>query len=210
MESLATIVRKAQVKVPTATEIAHMQRLAAVTGNRSYEVLPFSKIKELREAGFIWTVNGNIVEKFKYAGLVAEHERDFSKEAYKDQLMSRMSLMANAFGGLSPIVSSGGGIFASRVVRYVGDLPDFAMDNMMKAAAIGIRYFTIHSNEPLPVEEIDLKAIDPLLIGWLNRPQIVKAHSDNHDKAFDQLWHARKEDYGVVVAAWDLDKEITL
>ena len=164
MESLATIVRKAQVKVPTATEIAHMQRLAAVTGNRSYEVLPFSKIKELREAGFIWTVNGNIVEKFKYAGLVAEHERDFSKEAYKDQLMSRMSLMANAFGGLSPIVSSGGGIFASRGVQYVGDLPDFAMDNMMKAAAIGIRYFTIQA-----AREGQGEAAGLVLRGWRSR-----------------------------------------
>lgn len=79
---------------------------------------------------------------------------------------------------------------------YVGDVPDFALDNAVKALSCGVRYLTIHSLKPLPV----VRAMcDPVMVGWVNNPQI---------RLFDRV--VLQPQLAVVIAIWDNDKELEI
>jgi hypothetical protein len=88
--------------------------------------------------------------------------------------------------------------------KYVGDIPDFALDNMEKAKKAGIKHFTIHSNLPLPVKRAEkmLKS-DPIMIGWTENPTIKV-------DATGSIKRMSRNIEGVVIAVWDGDKETAL
>lgn len=86
-------------------------------------------------------------------------------------------------------------------VQYRGDLPEFALDRLETARNLGLKHFTVHSNEPLPVEL--LRKTDPVLIGWPATPLIRVLENRNCELSVLGL-------RGVVLAAWDFDKEIAI
>jgi hypothetical protein len=85
-------------------------------------------------------------------------------------------------------------------IRYAGDIPDFALDRISSARTVLI-YMTIHSTQPLPVKIVHC---DPVVIGWLDRPTITRVG------VIRKHWQAKSPLLGVIVAMWDMDKEITL
>jgi len=84
--------------------------------------------------------------------------------------------------------------------RYVGDIPDFAISRAELAIRLGIRYITLHSMNPLPVERIH---IDPVMVGWIQDPEI---HTDISGRFFSY----QRDNQGVVLAIWANEKEFEL
>ena len=99
------------------------------------------------------------------------------------------------------------------IIRYAGDIPDFALDRFEKARAVDIAVrhgpSTIHSNMPLPVRAERLIQIDPVLVLW-------HWHAGSNGNWLDVTGEAvyKKGGWsntlGVVVAMWDMDKELVL
>lgn len=83
---------------------------------------------------------------------------------------------------------------------YVGDAPAHAIDRMEEAKALGLAFQTIHSNEPLPTKFIQ---IDPVVVGWMRYPNIGLSADGRAETIEGDL-------FGVVIAAWDMDKETVL
>jgi len=86
-----------------------------------------------------------------------------------------------------------------RTVVYSGDIPDFALSKMSQLKECGFSMFTIHSNQPLPVSLVQL---DPVIIAW-TQPVGIYLEED----AFCSCQSGVK---GVIVAMWDMDKEVTI
>ncbi|KKK84220.1 hypothetical protein LCGC14_2785520, partial [marine sediment metagenome] len=82
---------------------------------------------------------------------------------------------------------------------YAGDFPDFALDRLEVALKCGVQTITIHSTQPLPVRREPLPKMEPVLLGWAS-DQISFTQEKGRVKAPSAL--------GVVIAAWDLDKEL--
>ena len=87
------------------------------------------------------------------------------------------------------------GIFSQLKYQYIGDIPEFALDNAVKAISLGIEYITIHSNQNLKVGE--RAKTDPLLVGWFSEPWFRGDYSNLKQEGF-------------VIAIWDNDKELEL
>lgn len=91
-------------------------------------------------------------------------------------------------------------------ILYRGDIPDFAIDRI--AQIIDIHHsdvkVSIHSNLPLPIRlESAYVKIDPVVIAWIDHSITI------HRRVFGGF-KADRETLGVIVAMWDMDKEITL
>src|SRR3990167_1025380 len=89
---------------------------------------------------------------------------------------------------------------------YKGDMPRFALDRLEGALRVmrGTEQdpiVTIHSNEPMPVAEIDLRPIDPVMVAWLTHPHIVRVGT---------YCVPTTPAIGFVIAMWDMDKELSL
>ena len=85
-------------------------------------------------------------------------------------------------------------------------MPDFAIDRLKIAKGIGLKWITIHSMEPLPVEQHQIMMrIDPVLVGWKEKPWI---HSNTND--YWDVGMGLDNIAGFVIAMWDMDKELTL
>ena len=88
----------------------------------------------------------------------------------------------------------------TQAIRYVGDIPDFALNRAESAIRLGIEVITLHSMNPLPVERIH---IDPVMVGWIQDPKI---HTDISGRFFSYDMKAE----GIVLAIWDNEKELEL
>ncbi len=82
--------------------------------------------------------------------------------------------------------------------NYIGDIPDFALDRAELALSIGVKEITIHSMQPLPVTR---KSTDPIMVGWMR--DLPNSISNEYCYDSDAI-------EGVVLAAWDMEKEIEL
>ncbi len=85
---------------------------------------------------------------------------------------------------------------------YIGDIPDFAIRNLESAKECGIQLVTIHSNEPLP--SIPMVQIDPVMVGW----RVVHLHTKQDGSLRIYSAEEWESPYGVVLAVWNMDKEI--
>jgi len=99
-------------------------------------------------------------------------------------------------------------------LRYVGDIPDFALTRIENFILMFKRRLvlsvlpdawltplvTIHSNIFLPVEHIDLHPIDPVVIGW------KKYETGSQRISYNDLLG----EIGFVLAVWDNDKELEI
>jgi hypothetical protein len=124
----------------------------------------------LYEKGFSWLLSSETVLRFRYA---AGLDKPFPAPVYSAE---------------------------RRAVIYAGDMPEFALDNLTKAKEAGISIFTVHSMMPLPITfERVLPQIDPVLLGWMENPQID--WTSKRTKILPGL-------QAVVIAIWDKDKEL--
>lgn len=85
-------------------------------------------------------------------------------------------------------------------IRYVGDMPDFAIERAKTALNLGIKDITLHSMEELPVTRVH---IDPVMVGWIDEP---KFHTDE----FGELFTYRPMNEGVVLAIWNNERELEI
>ena len=85
-------------------------------------------------------------------------------------------------------------------VRYIGDIPDFALDRAELATKLHFWGITLHSMNPLPVERVN---IDPVMIGWLQDPGIRIERDGSSSSHYPTA-------EGVVLAIWSNEKELEL
>ena len=122
-----------------------------------------------------------------------------------EQLVSQFKYTASVTGTYC--------LHRNSVIRYAGDIPDFALDRLEQARAVDVAVSrgpsTIHSNMPLPVRAERLIQIDPVLVLW-------HWHAGSNGNWLDVTKEAvyKKGGWsntlGVVVAMWDMDKELVL
>jgi len=102
----------------------------------------------------------------------------------------------------SPSIVTRSRSWDSDQVVFAGDLPDWVADRGLKAVELGAKHLTIHSNEPLPVKFV--KMVDPVLLAWFTTVRI------NHSGGGNSRWISTDGPTALVVAAWDVDKELVL
>lgn len=186
-----------------APEAQRKRILAELTNNPSYDVTAENQLLQrnqtqtiLAEAGFVWMVHPRFVSKFRFAAGVWLRERRYDNDA--------------------PVETMSG----SAAIWYAGDIPDFAIERMRQVKAFEqFRCVTIHSNEPLPVSRVNLRPIDPVMVAWTGgerrsehltiRQRARWQFRRNPFDAYGTL-EAHRQTIGVVIAAWDFDKEIEL
>lgn len=185
---LSHLLEQATDKLPYNS--SHRERVVRLTQNLQYTeyIESFQERQEwlakFRDRGYLWAVSERFVQVFRYAASVRS-------------TMPRSS-------PFYPVRTREGN------VSYIGDIPDFALDNIEKAIQDGLRIITIHSTKPLPVEVF--KVTDPVLVGWAATPNIYLdyyhqdyrggagyKHCFNHA---DSHWPAPHR-YGFVIAIWD-------
>ena len=178
-------------------------------------------------AGFRHIIKCGSIEKFAYSASLKGHVQVFRNPSDHYGFSTLPVYETGTFQG----------------IRYVGDIPEFALDNLDKFNIVWDRLhiqtfqtlpiswgpgdlrkydhdnisgiftiipqytLTIHSAIPLPVQYndpvvIDLRKTDPVLVAWLDYPQIEwgkeKTIVHNHNSI------------GFVIAVWDNDKEFEL
>ena len=168
--STIQVVRKCITKLNPPT--AHTVRYSQVLGRCLPSGFEPERQKTLTEAGFCWMVVENFASRFQYCAEVKN---------------------PSTFG--DPMVVEDG-----KSVVYVGDIPDFALDRIMAAEQVGLKYFTIHSNSPLPVRYMTI--CDPVLVGWTSRPYFGRSRVGWESQ---HAWAG-----GVVIAVWDNDRELEI
>ena len=82
--------------------------------------------------------------------------------------------------------------------RYVGDIPDFALDRAHRICNLGITYLTIHSMSPMPVERM---YSDPVMVGWSGDPELREGNIG---------WIILSPVEGFIIAVWDNEKELEI
>ncbi len=127
------------------------------------------------------------IERWKLE--IAEHDLIWYITA---KAISKFKYHVNLIGGAITFYGDG--------VRYVGDLPDFALDRAELALSLGIEMITLHSMLPLPIKRVH---IDPVMIGWLQHPAFFM-HVDNRPHSCNDSAE------GVVLAIWNNEKEFEL
>lgn len=159
----------------------YLDRLAQVLGRSDYRD---SFAARMAAAGFHWTITvENILKGFRYAAAL-------SGERFQNDLVTKIVDRGNR---------------ATITIMFTGFVPAFALDKIMQAQNAGVTCFTIHSNEPLPVEEV-LVQNDPVVIGWQSGPHIVTKDG----KKFSVGNGRDPKAVGIFVTGWDLDKEFQL
>lgn len=183
MSTITKLRSAASPLVPQTPEEAHKIRVAGVLGMAS-RYFPDSIREALRDGGFRWMITSASLKDFPYAAGIGPQ----SSVRYEPPEHSR-------YPALYPLER----------VRYVGDIPESAMDRIAMARRAGIEEFTVHSNRPLPIslERIFTK-VDPILVGWVARPEFRLAGRACRVKSVDP------NVIGVIVAVWDNDVELEL
>lgn len=191
-----TLIKECQID--TTTE-SHKQRVEQFTkGNVDF--ISQSIFNKLKESNFrVFVEKEAVMKKFNHhAGINGSYESGIEKGDWAMFLYvfgSFAAIITGIIQGLTgsnwyfmlcayPIVFAWLPNFyhTKEIINYVGDIPDFALDNVEKIKNISnLRNFTIHSMQPMPVEFVK---IDPVMICWIT------------------------EKIGVVVAIWDGEKEI--
>ena len=92
--------------------------------------------------------------------------------------------------------------FYRETIDFVGDIPDFVLDNMDKIRGVvkmPNSRFTIHSHQPLPVTASKIYTqVDPVMVYWLRREWAIN-------------WTLPEgANIGVVIGVWDNDKELEI
>jgi len=142
--------------------------------------IPPVMLRDLYNMGFVWIVDASFVKKFCYHAAVGPDLQWHDHRIFIKH-----------------------GHFKQAVV-YAGDIPDFALERIEQVNKIGISNFTIHSMQPLPINFI---LTDPVLIGWPAMPsiEITDYGKDNQKLSF----HVEGIT-GIVIAAWDIDRELEI
>jgi hypothetical protein len=170
----------------------HISRLCKLRGEYDYaaqNLEAYNKLCSLKENP--WIIDTEFIKKFKYHATVIP----MKIEGYA---FTQTSIRVGEQAQRQKVIQSQDTISnKGSYVRYVGDIPEFALDRIEQILAKDNKIgFTIHSNQPLPVK---LVKIDPVLIAWTNCPGI---YTDLNDKTSIGVG------IGIVVAIWDMDKEI--
>jgi len=132
-------------------------------------------VVRMAQSGFRWVVDGSIVGEFQYHASL----RTISEHSH------------NVYARI------GDGIV------YQGDVPDGILDNIQKAVECGIRYVTIHSNQPMP---ISYTMADPVALGWSHAPQINVSYPSRNTGSFGSLGNsAFRRHFAFVLGVWDED-----
>ena len=159
---------------------------ARVLGTR-FTVEQLIRARNLVNAGFTtgW-VTAEFVLRFPYAAQV-----------YSDDLHS------------GPAVRDGRNI---TTLIYAADIPErvLAECEAIREVTYGVTHITIHSLEPLPVEEVVTSAptvgalsfIDPVAVGWLGSPRIV------YSPRTRRVQRCASDCLGVIIAIWDFGQEV--
>jgi hypothetical protein len=142
--------------------------------------IPPVMLRDLYNKGFVWIVDASFVKKFCYHAAVGPDLQWHDHRIYIKQ-----------------------GRFRQAVI-YAGDIPDFALERIDQVNKIGISNFTIHSMQPLPVNFV---LTDPVLIGWPAMPSI---EITNYGKGNQKLNFHVEDITGIVIAAWDTDRELEI
>lgn len=170
-----------KVELKVSDRELHLGRLAPVLGINYLSISEESR-RKLLEKGLVWIVGEKFVRKFRYA---AGLDGGVYFEPFEHQL----------YPSSHPL----------RKVNYVGDIPEFALDNRLVALDCGLTHFTIHSCKPLPTALV-FEKVDPVMIGWFTNPRIRLM---DHEWLFGRfIHHMNKTVRGIVVAIWDKDKEL--
>ena len=179
------VVRKAAMPINRLIggELEHLVRIEKATGKEFLFGLTLGMIDALNKNGFRLFVKADSIIKFKYhASLWAEPRQDGVIDSY------------------GTIYRAGHrDDYEVGVIQYVGDIPDFSLDRIEVARPLGLRFGSIHSNQALPVDFSRLT--DPVIIGWCRSPEIYLREG--------RVAHFH-DTIGVVVAMWDMDKEINI
>ena len=166
-------VAKSQIVKNASIPIADLEYLAAREKITRAQVTGVSAIavNKLVQSGYTWFVKSdNIVPKFKYH---AQFRAEYSA----------------VWDGLQSVKING------QPAIYSGYVPNWAIKRVMQLDnVVHFQFMTIHSNYPMPVEY--LKVADPIVIGWLDNPQIIL----NGGKI-----RSMNTVFGLVVAIWDAD-----
>ena len=157
----------------------HREQLAKTTGlNIHNSGLTVEVIQKLYDHSYIWIIDRIFIERFKYAATVRSLPGEISPVVWSDRLPD-------------PII-------------YVGDIPDNVLNRIEEGISLGLKYFTVHSSQPLPVKQI---YTDPILIGWVTNPHITMQFASRGLINWEAA-KCRTICWGVVIGIWDADKEI--
>jgi hypothetical protein len=163
------------VHVASEEITTHRQKLAQITKRFDLAYPSLKLIDELKENDFMWFVNGDkFVKRFKYAACVCTNYENRGGSNYNCVIDDNFDRP-----------------------WYVGDIPDFALNRIAKAKDIGLEFFTIHSNQPLPTKFI---ISDPVIVGWRYDPRITLSKEK-------RIWETQESAIGVVVALWNDEGE---
>lgn len=175
-DTLATL-RSLVQGTPPITE-AYLRRLAEVLGRQDYKS---SLTNRMAVAGFPWSVTlEQMMRGFRYAAALSSRSHELH------MLVGVANKSRTTFG-----------------IRFTGSVPDFALTKIQQAQQAGLSHFTIHSNQPLPTEQVMVKR-DPVVIGWDKVPEITTKDGKKFTTAGNP--HLR----GIFVTGWDLEKEFQL
>lgn len=140
----------------------------------------YNQILEFKKLNFNWFVNEKFVERLAYAANLRWRISPVVEERIK---RSRFSSLVG------------------RIPIYQGDLPLGVIPLMEELLDLNIYNFTIHSCYPLEIKY--LEKTDPILIGWKDSP-VIKIDINRNERKVK----CRDGHLGIVVAAWDIDKEM--
>uniref|UniRef100_A0A6M3JKI8 Uncharacterized protein n=1 Tax=viral metagenome TaxID=1070528 RepID=A0A6M3JKI8_9ZZZZ len=169
----------------TTGEVQHQVRLARITGVGKYPH-GWTSDFEVAARGFAWVVGIDFIKKFKYHASVNEY-------------------FGVGSGHRCAVYS--GGEYNYRF--YQGDIPDAALGRIGEAQKCDMHWFTIHSNEELPIKKMDMSKRDPVIIGWRFNPHLEvsgeKVEMGDGGEYLPSDWNK-----GFVIAIWDNDKELEI
>lgn len=117
-------------------------------------------------------------------------------------IVTRFKYHASVCSPIGSMVMQGG--ITSNAIVYAGDIPDTALDRMIKVKELGIRFITVHSMQPFPIQ---LVQCDPVAIGWYEPMWIFK---DGKETILRLLYNYSGTLEGVIVAIWDGQKEVSV
>ena len=138
--------------------------------------------REYIKSIFIWDVDPSFATKFRYVAQIGDK-------------------ISCVFKNNDTILSN------SDMVLYQGDIPEFALDKMDVYRTMYKCCFTIHSNLPLPIQETSMEKSARIIISWYGELPIFRVNPD----AFNLIIPIEKKAAkGLVIAAWDGDREIDL
>jgi hypothetical protein len=159
-----------KTRMLSSGELEHLVKLDSISTQIDYSWgLNSETVEALRAKGFIWFVRRDFIRCFKYHAAIR-----------------------GVRGELPPVR-----LDSSTEVLYAGDIPEKALDRIGEAINSGLRYLTIHSQEPMPVY---LERVDPVVVGWVRNPRILTGNLESLPSA----------SIGVVVTIWNNAGELEL